>query len=140
MGFKKGESGNPKGRKAGKISELSKITKQMVDDYTPRGIAKVIELADQGNVDCLKMLVGKKINRKLVNINIPKQVNTMDDLKQINNEIFTALEAKEIATDEGLEVMEMVKMHKEVILHADLDERMTKLEKQIDTKEKDFKL
>lgn len=82
MPFKKGQSGNPKGKPKGALSKTSMPAQQLLDGEAPEITRKVIELAKQGDLMALKLCLervlpprkDRSITLKLPEVNVASDV------------------------------------------------------------------
>jgi len=81
MTFKKGQSGNPKGRKKGALNKRTELAK-MLDSHAEALVAKMIELALQGDVTALRLCMERlipKANREPTGIEFQKDTYKLKD-------------------------------------------------------------
>lgn len=81
MTFTKGKSGNPQGRRKGVLNRRTELTK-MLDPHAEALIAKMIELALDGDVTALRLCMERlipKANREPTGIEFKKDPSKLKD-------------------------------------------------------------
>ena len=81
MTFRKGQSGNPKGRKKGSLNKRTELAK-MLDPHAEALIAKMIELALDGDVTALRLCMERlipKASREPTGIEFQKDPSKLKD-------------------------------------------------------------
>jgi len=90
MPFKKGEIQNPGGRKKGSLGKNTLLAREMMGERGPAVVQKVIDMAMEGDVHCLKMCIDRILPvHKAIDPNRAKQdsqiiinVGASDSIKQ----------------------------------------------------------
>jgi len=88
--WKKGQSGNPAGRPKGSINKYTILARELMTERGPLIVQKVIDMAMDGDVHCLKMCIDRILPvHKAVDPNRAKQqsqvvinVGASDSLKE----------------------------------------------------------
>lgn len=81
MTFTKGQSGNPKGRRKGVPNRRTELAK-MLDPHAEALVAKMIELALEGDVTALRLCMERlipKANRESTGIEFQKDLSKLKD-------------------------------------------------------------
>lgn len=81
MAFQKGQSGNPKGRRKGVPNRRTELAK-MLDPHAEALVAKMIELALDGDVTALRLCMERlipKVNREPTGIEFQKDIAKLKD-------------------------------------------------------------
>jgi hypothetical protein len=81
MTFLKGQSGNPKGRRKGALNKRTELAK-MLDPHAEGLVAKMIELALQGDVTALRLCIERlipKASRESTGIEFQKDPSKLKD-------------------------------------------------------------
>ncbi|CAM4457252.1 MAG: hypothetical protein LEGION0403_FIIPPAGN_02325 [Legionella sp.] len=81
MTFKAGQSGNPKGRQKGVPNKRTELAK-MLDPHAEELVAKMIELALEGDVTALRLCMERlipKANRESTGIEFQKNISKLKD-------------------------------------------------------------
>ena len=103
MGFKKGQSGNPKGRPKGALNKTTLAAQQLLAGEAQEITQKVIELAKQGNPMALKLCLERILPRRkdrLISLNLPK-VKTEADVFKALQAILAAVSRGDITPNEA---------------------------------------
>jgi hypothetical protein len=123
--FKQGVSGNPKGRPANK-TPATLIRKSIVDDI-PDIIAKLVELAKEGDVQAAKVLLDRvcpALKPQAVPISLP----VSDSLAEQGNEIIRATMQGQIPPDIGSHLISALANQAKIIEVDELTKRIEALE------------
>lgn len=127
MTFKKGESGNPKGRPRGIIDRRIKM-KNLIYSKSKELAQKALEMALNGNEVMLKMILAPILNRlsvaDLMSLNVSLTKNT--SFKDRCYALDKALEEGNISVSAYKILMEATFRKFD---HHEIDERLNKLEK-----------
>lgn len=81
MTFKSGQSGNPKGRRKGALNKRTELAK-MLDSHAGALVAKMIELALDGDVTAIRLCIERlipKANREPTGIEFQKDIIKLSD-------------------------------------------------------------
>jgi hypothetical protein len=96
MRFKKGKSGNPKGRPKGIQDKRQKILQDLIDGSAPI-VKKLLELAEAGDTTAIKIWVERivpRMNREAVGFDCPPKL-TVATVQKLHDEIVkTAITGK----------------------------------------------
>lgn len=132
--FKKGKSGNPKGRPVGSRNTVSILLDNLMSDEAVALTKKAIKMALDGDGQTLRALLDKLLpNRKdnPISIKLPK-ITTTGDLPKITASILQAVSDGELTPSEASGIARLVEMHGKAIEVAELEARLTKLEKHME--------
>jgi hypothetical protein len=130
--FKQGVSGNPKGRPANK-TPATLIRKSIVDDI-PDIIAKLVELAKEGDVQAAKVLLDRvcpALKPQAVPISLP----FVESLAGQGNEIIRATMSGQIPPDIGSQLITALANQAKIIEVDELTKRIEALEQSNESKE-----
>jgi hypothetical protein len=103
MPFKKGKSGNPKGRPKGALNKATIAVQQLLDGEAQEITRKVIELAKQGNPMALKVCLDRVLpprKDRPISLKMPK-VKEASDTPQALNAILAAVSQGDITPSEA---------------------------------------
>jgi hypothetical protein len=123
--FKQGVSGNPKGRPANK-TPATLIRKSIVDDI-PDIIAKLVELAKNGDVQAAKVLLDR-VCPALKPQAMPISLPVSDSLAGQGNEIIRAIMSGQIPPDTGSQLITALANQAKIIEVDELTKRIEALE------------
>lgn len=112
--FKKGQSGNPKGRPKGSVNKYTELSRALLSERGPEIVNVVIEKALKGDVHCLKMCMDRIVPpQKAVEIKHTKDdgglvinVGTTDQIEEMSKN--KTLKDVEVKSDDQV-VAEIVK-------------------------------
>lgn len=129
--FKQGVSGNPKGRPANK-TPATLIRKSIVDDI-PDIIAKLVELAKNGDVQAAKVLLDR-VCPALKPQAIPINLAVSDSLAEQGNEIIRATMQGQIPPDIGSHLITALAAQTKIIEQQEVIERLQRIERQLENR------
>lgn len=109
MTFKKGQSGNPSGRRKGALSRRAQLSK-LLEPHAEALISKMIELALSGDVTALRLCIERlipKIHREPMGIELPSEIN-QSNLIKVKDEILRAAVDGCISIDDADKLITLV--------------------------------
>ena len=109
MTFKRGQSGNPKGRPRGAIGKRAQFS-QFLESYSNQLVEKVIELALTGDVNALRICIERivpKTNREAIDIEIPEKLDK-ETSRDISRKILKAIVDGKLSVDEGDKLIRLI--------------------------------
>lgn len=109
MAFKKGQSGNPKGKAKGTLSWRGELHRQL-REAGPLLVHKLIQDALNGDSNSMRVCIDKIIPRakdNLLDFQIPDLKNKTPE--QLCKDLFEAMSGQEMTADEIKCVLEMIK-------------------------------
>jgi hypothetical protein len=113
MRFQPGQSGNPAGRQPGSRNRRTILLEALLDDSGEGLTRKLIELAQEGDVQALRLCVGLLMparRGRLTNIELPV-IDTSEDAVKAANAVFAAVSAGELTAQEGEALMRFIDAH-----------------------------
>ncbi len=125
MAFKKGESGNPKGREAGKTPATA--LKKIIAENMPNVLNVMIQQALEGDMMAAKALLDK-VCPSLKPQALPVQVGTGDTLVASSDNLIVAALAGTIAPDVASQLITALSSHAKLVEQEELIARIEKLE------------
>jgi hypothetical protein len=130
MPFKKGQSGNPKGKPKGALNQTTKAAQAILDGEAQALTRKAVELAQDGNVValrlCLERLIPPRKDRP-VSIELPP-MNEAGDAVKVSSAIIQAVATGNLTCSEGESLCRLVEVHRRTIELEEIDRRLTALE------------
>ena len=130
--FEKGTSGNPKGRTPAHLT-AAKVRKDLADDL-PDILAKLIELAKQGDIQAIKLILDRvcpPIKPQALPISLP----VSDSLAEQGNEIIRATMQGQISPDIGSQLITALSNQGKLIELQEMQERLQRIEKQLELRQ-----
>ncbi|OTE96631.1 hypothetical protein BCS42_03880 [Crenothrix sp. D3] len=132
MAFKKGVSGNAKGRPPANVATAAKVRKSIADDM-PDILTKLIELAKGGDVQAIKLLL-ERVCPVLKPQAVPISIPFAESLAEQGNVIIKATMAGQIPPDIGSQLITALANQAKIIEIDDLARRITELEVKSESK------
>ena len=130
MAFKKGESGNPKGKPRGARHKTTELAYAMMEGGLKAVLEQVVERAKSSDMLGCRMIIDKIIpNQKdrTVAIDLPT-IATLDGVGRAQSEILQAVVDGDITTNEGERISSIVEARRRVIETVELEARISELE------------
>jgi hypothetical protein len=128
--FRKGQSGNPKGKAKGTRNKATLTVENLLNGELENICRKLIEEALLGNIQAIKMVLDRVFPFRRdypVTIELPKIQNSSDVLQAIGL-ITTAVGNGKISPSEGEALSRIIDVHVKVIEAHDYEKRLSKLE------------
>ena len=128
--WKKGQSGNPAGKKPGTRHRATLAIEQLLDGEGEALTRKAIELAKDGDLTAIKLCLERICpprKSRLINISLPA-VNTCEGISQAQAVVVQAVGEGKIAPDEGQVLSSILEARRKSIESADHEARLNKLE------------
>ena len=130
--FKSGQSGNPGGRPKGSLNKATLASQALLDGEAEALTRKVVELAKEGHPValrlCLERLLPPRKDRP-VNFTLPR-IEGAEDIVKALGAILEAVAQGEITPAEGQTLTAMLDGYRRGLETADLEARVTALEKE----------
>ena len=138
--FKKGQSGNPAGRKFGSKSKTTILLGQMLQGQAEQLVQKAIDMALKGDSQMLRALLDKLLpNRKdlAVKIRLPP-ISTAADLPKITAAVLKAVSTGKLTPTEGTALSQIIDKHRAAVELTEIEARLTELETKINEEGKNY--
>jgi Family of unknown function (DUF5681) len=129
--FEPGQSGNPNGRPKGSRNRVTRAVEALIDGQGEALGAKAVEKALAGDSTMLRVLLSTLVptrRERTIEFELPKIESAADALKA-SCAVITACAAGELSPDEATEIMGLISTHVRTIEVAELEARLTALEK-----------
>lgn len=128
--FKKGQSGNPAGKKTGTLNKRTSLVK-LLEPYTEKLIDKTVQLALDGDVNalrlCLERLIPKATSQS-IQFDIDVDIKNTDNLSVIGRKIVKAVGKGELTLDEGQKLFGLLDKQRNLIEFTDLIKKVEQIE------------
>jgi hypothetical protein len=128
--WRKGQSGNPKGRPLGSRHRATLLAESLFDGQTEELIQKTIDLALSGDSSALRLCVERIIaprRDRPVNFRLPV-LNSAEDAVSAVGAITEGVASGELTPAEAAELAKVVEAYRSVIETADIERRLSALE------------
>jgi hypothetical protein len=128
--FKKGKSGNPKGKPKGAKNKSTLMAETLLDNEAENITRKAVQLALDGDVNALRLVLSRIIPIKRdrhINLELPELGDTQDALKAISA-VVDSVGAGEITPMEGRTIASLLEVHRRTLEMEELEQRLEELE------------
>jgi len=131
MAFKKGQSGNPAGRTAGKTpaAELKKVIAENMPDI----LKVMMEQAKEGDTAAAKALMDKVIP-SLKPQAIPVNIMIGENLQETGGHVINATLEGKVAPDVGSQLITALSNQAKLIELTELSQRLERIEQQLSSR------
>jgi len=132
MAFKKGVSGNSKGRP--RSDSMAAQIRATIQAALPSIIEKLIVLAEEGDTSAMKLLVDKGLptpKPQVMSIYLP----ATGSLASKGDRIIKAMMAGDLAPDVGSQLLSALHVQAGTIDMTDVAQRLERIEKQLESKQ-----
>jgi len=128
--FKKGQSGNPYGKKPGTHNKRTVLAK-FLEPHAENLINKAVELALEGDVNALKLCVDRllpRITSQPVEFDMSEfDIENIDNLSVIGKKIISAIYIGSISPEEGQRLMNILDNQRKLIEHVDMSRKLDEI-------------
>lgn len=128
--FKKGQSGNPAGKKPGTHNKGTKLAK-LLEPHAEKLINKTVELALDGDVNALKLCLDRlipKVKSQPVQIDINElDIENIDNLPTIGKSIVLAVAMGKISPEDGQKLMIVLDAQRKLLEHTDISRKLEEI-------------
>jgi hypothetical protein len=128
--FKKGQSGNPKGRPTGSRHKSTIAALTLLEGESEALTRKAIDSALGGDMVALRLCLDRilaPVKDRPISISLP-QITDASDLPKITGALLAAVAAGEIGPSEAATLAKLVDVHRGALEIADIENRIKKLE------------
>lgn len=128
--FKKGKSGNPRGRPKGIRNKASILAEKLFENDVEAICWQAIEQAKKGNIQAIKIILDRILptrKESSIIIDLPI-VNTAQDILQSINQVSAAICHGEISPAEGEILTRIIDRQAKAVELSEFDQRLKKLE------------
>lgn len=128
--FRKGQSGNPAGRREGSRNRVTKALDVLLDGQAEALTQKAVDMALSGDAVALRLCLDRIAPARKdrpITFDMPK-VETVDDLPKATAALVDGVCRGEITPSEARELGALIEAHAKTIDIADLAERVRRLE------------
>ncbi|MDD3481821.1 DUF5681 domain-containing protein [Azovibrio restrictus] len=132
-GWKKGQSGNPRGRPKGSRNKATLLAIAAMEGELTDVVKVVIDAAKGGDMAAARLVVDKLIpttRERPLSIALP-DVTSVDDCATAQAKVLAAVAAGEILPGEGETLAGLIEHQRRSLETSDLAARMTALEEQL---------
>ena len=130
MPFKKGISGNPKGRPKGSVNKVSEYKLQILDNI-PSIVKKMIEMAEGGDLRAARVLI-ETVIPKTRPVSSPTTFKyDGSSLSKAGQSILQATASGNLAADQAATLLQALSNQAKLIEHDLFESRLQKLETEI---------
>lgn len=128
--FRKGQSGNPGGRPRGSRNKTTVIAQALLDGEAEALVRKVIQLALEGDLTCLRICLERLVPLKKeapIEFRLPK-MGAVADIPKLFASIAATLDEGGITPSEARALIDMVDVFHRLLEVAELEPRLSALE------------
>ena len=129
-GFKKGESGNPKGRTAGSRNKATLAALALLEGDLEAVTKVCVDRAKDGDLMAIKLILDKVIpnaKERQLSVNLPK-VEGAANLPVALAAVLEMVSKGELTPGEGQTITAMIEAYRKGVELADIEARLTALE------------
>ncbi len=134
--WKKGQSGNPKGREKGSKNKVTVIAQNILDNEAEDIIRQCIAMALSGDSTAMKLVVDRILpprKDRPVSLSLPQMTKAEDAIRAMAN-ISDAVANGDITPSEGEIISKVIEVYRKNIETVELENRLKKLEEKISDK------
>ena len=129
--FKKGQSGNPKGRKQGSRSKATILAEQLLDSEVKELVNECIKMAKAGDSTAMKICMDRLIpprKDRPISLILP-QIETIEDAANAMKSVANAVSGGQVTPLEGQVLSAMIENYRKVVETFDHELRLAELER-----------
>jgi hypothetical protein len=128
--FKKGQSGNPRGKKPGTVNKRTQLGK-LLEPHAESLVNKAVELALAGDVHAIKVCLDRLIPKAT---NLPVQfemdgidIDNFDNLSIIGKNILSSIASGNITPEDGQRIIGVLDTQRKFIEHVDIVRKLDEI-------------
>ena len=128
--FQKGQSGNPKGRPRGSRNKVTLIAQALLDGEAEALVRKVIQLALEGDLTCLRICLERLVPPKKdapIDFSVP-EMSSVADIPKLFASVAATLDEGGITPSEARTLIDMADVFHKLLEVAELEPRISALE------------
>ena len=128
--FRKGASGNPKGRPKGSRNKKTLLAENLLEGEAEELVRKCIEMAKEGDRAAMRLVMERLYpppRSRPLHFDLPK-TETAEELLAAFDAVLAAVATGEITPDEAQVVAALLSQKVKLIETVDLDRKLTELE------------
>ena len=130
MTFKKGQSGNPAGKKPGTRNKTTVALETLLDGEADNLTRKAIKMALEGDATMMRLCIERVIPARKdrpINFDLPPMVTTKD-ASQALLKILEAVSRGELTPNEAGEISKVIENYAETVRLSELEQRISEME------------
>jgi hypothetical protein len=129
--FKKGRSGNPKGKPRGARNKATLAAEALLDGEVEAITRKAIERAKEGDMAAIRLCLERilpAVKSRPIEIDLPP-VETAEDITAAHGAVIAAMARGEITPDDASDISGVLEARRRAIETVELEARIVSLEK-----------
>lgn len=134
--WKKGESGNPKGRPKGSRNQATLLALAAMEGELDAIVRVMIDAAKKGDMAAARLVVDKLVpatKERPISIGLPS-INEIKDCATAQAKVLEAVSCGDLLPGEGEAMSALVENHRRSMESADLAQRLAAVEEQLKVK------
>lgn len=128
--FKKGQSGNPKGRPYGSKNKSTLAAESLLEGSLEGICRRIEEAALEGNMQAAKMILDRFLpvrKERLIEIKLNK-ITTQEDVLKSLRSIISAVSEGKITPSEADSLSKTIEMYSKALENCEIEKRLKRLE------------
>lgn len=133
--FKKGQSGNPRGKPKGSRNKSTLAAEALLEDSLEKICRRIEEEALNGNMQAAKMILERFLpprKDRLIRIDLP-EIKTYEDILSASNLVLSAVCKGKISPSEGETLSRAIALHAQTLEASELEQRLQTIESKMRT-------
>jgi hypothetical protein len=131
--FKKGQSGNPKGKPKGTRNRTTLIAQNLLEGQAEALVEKMVRLALDGDLTCLRVCIERLVPPKreeLIDMDLP-EIGVAADIPKIFSALTARLREGGITPTEARTLIDLVEAARRLFEAAEFEKRIGALEEEV---------